>query len=107
MRKERKLPAALRRSRGLSSRGSSDAGSSKSLQKALRLLLHLGEYGPEMSMTQLAGDLGLNKTTVFRLLNAMQKFELIEKNPANEKYRLRFRLHAFGLRAPKSTAASH
>lgn len=77
-------------------------GSSKSLQKALRLLLHLGECGPEMSMTQLAGDLGLNKTTVFRLLNAMQKFELIEKNPANERYRLGLRLHELGCRALES-----
>lgn len=53
-------------------------------------------------MTQLAGDLGLNKTTVFRLLNAMQKFEFIEKNPANEKYRLGLRLHELGCRALES-----
>lgn len=96
------MPAALRRSRMLGSRRGSDVGSSKSLQKALRLLLHLGERGPEMSMTQLAGDLGLNKTTVFRLLNAMQKFELIEKNPANERYRLGLRLHELGCRALES-----
>ena len=96
------MPAALRRPRRLSSRRGSDVGSSKSLQKALRLLLHLGECGPEMSMTQLTGDLGLNKTTVFRLLNAMQKFELIEKNPANERYRLGLRLHELGCRALES-----
>lgn len=53
-------------------------------------------------MMQLAGDLGLNKTTVFRLLNAMQKFELIEKNPANERYRLGLRLHELGCRALES-----
>jgi IclR family KDG regulon transcriptional repressor len=72
------------------------------LQKALRLLLHLGEYGPEMGITQLAGELRLNKTTVYRLLNAMQKFELIEKNSANQRYRLGLKLHELGCRALES-----
>ena len=79
-----------------------DAGSSKSLQKALRLLLHLGEFGPEMGITRLAGELDLNKTTVYRLLNAMEKFELIEKNPENERYRLGLKLHELGCRALES-----
>jgi len=95
------LPLA-RRIRKIKRHSRSDVGSSKSLQKALRLLLHLGENGPEMSITQLAGELDLNKTTVFRLLNAMQRFELIEKNPANERYRLGLRLHELGCRALES-----
>jgi len=74
-------------------------GSSKSLQKALRILLHLGDCGPEMGITQLADDLSLNKTTVYRLLNAMAKFEIIEKNSDNERYRLGLRLHELGCRA--------
>jgi IclR family transcriptional regulator, KDG regulon repressor len=93
---------AVQQIRKFSRRGRIDAGSSKSLQKALRLLLHLGEHGPEKSMTQLAGELGLNKTTVFRLLKTMQKFELIERNPANERYRLGLRLHELGCRALES-----
>lgn len=101
-RKGTDLPAALRPSRRLSRPRNADAGSSKSLQKALRLLLYLGESGPEMSITRLASDLGLNKTTVFRLLNAMQKFGLIEKNATNEKYRLGLRLHELGCRALES-----
>ena len=56
-------------------------GASKSLQKALRILLYLGENGPELGVTQLASGLSLNKTTVHRLLSAMKKFDLIEKNP--------------------------
>jgi DNA-binding IclR family transcriptional regulator len=55
-----------------------------------------------MSITQLAADLGLNKTTVYRLLTAMQKFELIERNPANERYRLGLKLHELGCRALES-----
>jgi len=95
------LPIA-RRVRKLSRRRHNDSGSSKSLQKALRLLLHLGEHGPEMGITQLARELALNKTTVYRLLSAMQKFELIERNPSNERYRLGLKLHELGCRALES-----
>jgi IclR family KDG regulon transcriptional repressor len=77
-------------------------GSSKSLQKALRILLHLGQHGPEMGITDLASAMNLNKTTVYRLLNAMQKFELIEQNPDNERYRLGLKLHELGLKALES-----
>jgi IclR family transcriptional regulator, KDG regulon repressor len=100
------LPVA-RRIRKLSRQRGNDSGSSKSLQKALRLLLHLGEYGPEMSVTQLAGDLKLNKTTVYRLLNAMRIFELIEKDPSNERYRLGLKLHELGCRALESRSLRH
>jgi DNA-binding IclR family transcriptional regulator len=96
------LLVRLRRNRRRSSRRREGQGSSKSLEKALRLLLHLGEYGPEMGITQLAGELRLNKTTVYRLLNAMQKFELIEKNAANQRYRLGLKLHELGCRALES-----
>src|SRR5208282_4828045 len=63
------------------------AGASKSLQKAMRILFHMGQNGPEMGITQLALALSLNKTTVHRLLNAMEKFELIEKTPDSDRYR--------------------
>lgn len=79
-----------------------EAGSSKSLQKALRILLYMGDNGPEMGVTQLASGLGLNKTTVHRLLNAMEKFDLIERNPEGERYRLGLKLHDLGTRAVES-----
>jgi len=75
------------------------AASSKSLQKAIRILLHLGENGPDMSLTQFASALRLNKTTVHRLLRALQKFHLIERNPHSEKYRLGLKFHALGARS--------
>jgi IclR family transcriptional regulator, KDG regulon repressor len=77
-------------------------GSSKSLQKGLRILLHLGQYGPEMGVTEIASAMGLNKTTVYRLLNAMSKFELVEQNAENDRYRLGLKLHELGLRALES-----
>jgi DNA-binding IclR family transcriptional regulator len=72
------------------------AASSKSLQKAMRILIHLGEHGPEVSLTQLSSGLALNKSTVCRLLGAMQKFHLIEQNPLNQKYRLGLKFHELG-----------
>jgi len=62
----------------------------------------MGQHGPDSSITQLASALGINKSTVYRLLNAMQKFELIEQNPASERYRLGLKLHELGSRAVES-----
>jgi len=55
-----------------------------------------------MGLTELADDLDLNKTTVYRLLNAMARFEIIEKNSESERYRLGLRLHDLGCRALNS-----
>ena len=77
-------------------------GSSKSLQKALRILLHVGDSGREVGVTQVATALNMNKTTVHRLLNALARFDLIEKNPVSERYRLGLRLHDLGTRAVES-----
>ena len=77
-------------------------GSSKSLQKALRILLHLGQNGPELGITQLAAALNLDKATVHRLLNAMEKFGMIERNAENERYRLGLKLHELGNKAVES-----
>lgn len=62
----------------------------------------MGQHGPEMGVTQLAAGLSLNKTTVHRLLNAMERFELIEKNLENERYRLGLKLHELGSKAVES-----
>jgi IclR family KDG regulon transcriptional repressor len=74
-------------------------GSSKSLQKAIRILIHLGNYGPELSLAQLSSALAFNKSTVFRLLRAMQKFHLIERDPLNEKYCLGLKFHELAARS--------
>jgi len=73
--------------------------SSKSLQKALRILVHMGYQGPDAGVTQLASALNLNKSTVYRLLATMEKFGLIERNDESERYRLGLRLHHLGMKA--------
>lgn len=95
------LDSITRRKRA-QKRGSEASGSSKSLQKALRILLHMGEYGPELGVTQVASALDLNKATVHRLLNAMENFQLIERSPDSERYRLGLKLHDLGTKAIES-----
>jgi IclR family transcriptional regulator, KDG regulon repressor len=99
------VPKPLKsRTKRSGTRGASRAetGASKSLQKALRILLYMGDHGPAMGVTQLASGLSLNKTTVHRLLHAMEKFDLIERNPESDRYRLGLKLHELGTRAVES-----
>ena len=79
-----------------------DSGTSKSLQKALSILVYMGEQAPEAGVTQLATELGLTKSTVHRLLHAMERFELIERNAETERYRLGLKLHQLGSKAVES-----
>ena len=79
-----------------------EGSSSKSLQKALRILVYMGEQAPEAGVTELASDLGLTKATVHRLLNAMERFDLIEKSVESERYRLGLKLYQLGSRAVES-----
>lgn len=77
-------------------------GSSKSLQKALRILLHMGQVSPNTGIGEIASELGLNKTTAYRLLSAMERFGLVEKTPGGESYRLGLKLHELGTKAIES-----
>ncbi|HUI50960.1 MAG TPA: IclR family transcriptional regulator [Terriglobales bacterium] len=97
------MPATARmlRQRAIS-RFQREEGSSKSLQKALRILVYMGEQAPEAGVTELASDLGLTKATVHRLLTTMERFDLIERNADTERYRLGLKLHQLGSRAVES-----
>ena len=79
-----------------------DPGSSKSLQKALRILLYMGQASPNVGIGEVAAELGLNKTTVYRLMQALEKFGLIERTPEGESYRLGLKLHELGVKAIES-----
>ena len=96
------MPATVRSLRTRAIQRFERGGSSKSLQKALRILVYMGEQAPEAGVTELASDLGLTKATVHRLLNAMERFDLIERNEESERYRLGLKLHQLGSRAVES-----
>src|SRR5580704_13848593 len=60
------LPSRRSRSKNSLARQSGSAASSKSLEKAMRILLHLEENGLDMALALLASALRLNKTTAVR-----------------------------------------
>jgi len=56
--------------------------------RAISLLKVFTDARPEWSLTELAGAVGLNKTTTYRLLTALESEELLEHHPETETYRL-------------------
>jgi IclR family transcriptional regulator, KDG regulon repressor len=78
------------------------AGSSKSLQKAMKILFYMGQHGPEIRIAEIASGLHLNKTTVYRLLSALERLDLVQRDPENERYRLGLKLHELGTKAVKA-----
>jgi IclR family KDG regulon transcriptional repressor len=81
------------------SKSDTGPGSSKSLQKAMNILFHMGQNGPEMRIAEIASSLQMNKTTVYRLLGALEKLDLVQRDPENERYRLGLKLYELGTKA--------
>ncbi|MCI0622094.1 MAG: IclR family transcriptional regulator [Acidobacteria bacterium] len=92
--------AVARRSRG--SRSRHDHDPNKSLAKAFRILDCLGAHGPELGVTEISVHLGMNKSTVHRLLSALERFGLVEQAQEREKYSLGLKLLELGNLAVQS-----
>lgn len=91
------MPAAARLVRQRSvERFQREKDPGESLQKALRILVYMGEQAPEAGVGELAGELGLSKATVHGLLNTLERFNLIERDVDSERYRLGLKLHQLG-----------
>jgi DNA-binding IclR family transcriptional regulator len=73
------------------SNGSSEAGGGgvQSVDRALLALEILARMG-EAGVTELAADIGVHKSTAFRLLGALEERELVEQAHERGKYRLGF-----------------
>ena len=84
------------------SKSDTGPGSSKSLQKAMHILFHMGQNGPEMRIAEIASSLQMNKTTVYRLLGALEKLDLVQRDPENEHYRLGLKLYELGTKAVRA-----
>ncbi len=59
-----------------------------SVQKALDILDIFTPQKPELSLTELAGLLSLNKSTLFGLLRTLEHHGYIVQNPQTKRYRL-------------------
>lgn len=60
----------------------------QSVGRAIAILRAFDSHQPELGVTELSGKLGLNKTTVYRLLTSLQRGGLVDQNPETGKYRL-------------------
>lgn len=65
----------------------SDAGLVQSVDRALILMEILGRDGPT-GVSDLARQLGIHKSTVFRLLATLQRRGLVEQHPVDQRYGL-------------------
>jgi IclR family transcriptional regulator, KDG regulon repressor len=93
--------SASRKMRG-NEKAAVPAGSSKSLRKAMNILFYMGQHGPEIRIAEIASGLHLNKTTVYRLLTALERMDLVQRDPENEWYRLGLKLHELGTKAVRA-----
>ncbi len=71
----------------------------QSVARALSLLEAFTRERPEWGVRELARRVGLNKTTVFRLLGALEREGLVARNPSTDGYRLGPEAIALGARA--------
>lgn len=63
----------------------------RAVERALDILLCFTGV-PELSLTEIAGKVGLHKSTVHRLLASLEGKGFVLRNPSTEKYRLGFSL---------------
>lgn len=68
----------------------------QSVDRALEFLIYLYNEGKETSITQMANDLGVYKSTVFRTLTTLEARGFVKKNPETDKYWLGTRLFTLG-----------
>lgn len=68
----------------------------QSVDRALEILIYLCHQGGETGITQIAADLGVYKSTVYRTLYTLEARGFVRKNPETEKYWLGSRLFTLG-----------
>jgi IclR family transcriptional regulator, KDG regulon repressor len=63
----------------------------KSVDRALTIISLVSKRKEGVGVTELAADLELNKSSIFRLLSTLVKHGFIEQNPETKKYRLGYK----------------
>jgi DNA-binding IclR family transcriptional regulator len=66
--------------------------STRAVDRALNILLCFSVQTPELSMTQIAEQVGLHKSTVHRLLATLERKRFVERDPVSGAYRPGIRL---------------
>jgi len=68
----------------------------RSVLRALELLQAFTPDEPELGVTDLAHRLGINKSTVYRLLVTLEMGKFVQRDPTTGKYRLGIKLFELG-----------
>lgn len=64
----------------------------RAVERALDVLLCFTSQTPELTMTQIADQIGIHKSTVHRLLGTLERRRFVQRDPATGAYRLGIRL---------------
>ena len=75
-----------------------------SVHKTFAVLEYFTVQKPEWGVTELAKEIGTNKSTVFRFLAQMQAIGILDKDNQTERYRLGLKLFELGNRVQLRTA---
>jgi IclR family acetate operon transcriptional repressor len=70
------------------SRDSGHGPATRTISRAMAILYAFDETRPELGVTDLSQLTGLDKSTVYRLLSALQQGGLVDQDPETSKYRL-------------------
>lgn len=76
----------------------------QSIQRALHILKLFDDNCPQWELTALANAAALNKTTVFRILSALEAEGLVERTDDGNGYRLGSEMIALGGRAARANS---
>lgn len=77
----------------------------QSIQRAVTMLEAFTDECPSWNVSDLAEAVGLNRTTAYRLLTALESAEYVVRDSANDCYRLGSGLIALGARARRANSA--
>jgi DNA-binding IclR family transcriptional regulator len=79
------------------------ASGTQAVDRALGVLVALGEVRPAPGLSELSIELGLHKTTLFRMLGALERTGFVERDEGQHGYRLGPTLLRLGAQAKRST----
>lgn len=74
----------------------------QSVVRAISLLKVFSDEQPEWQLKELAEEVGINKTTAYRLLKALEIEGLLNRDPESNAYRLGYEMVTLGGRALRS-----
>jgi DNA-binding IclR family transcriptional regulator len=78
-----------------------DGNSVRSVDRAVSLLLALGDVDSDIGVTEIARSLGLHKSTASRLLSTLEKRGLVDQDLQSGRYRLGVAMISLGGHAEK------